>query len=440
MTTRSSSRRSFLKSTSAVAAAAPFLLPSRIWAAETKPNDRITLGFIGNGTQGRGLMGGFLGRKDAQTVAVCDVDTNRRQNAKKIVEDFYAKQANSDYKGCEAYGDFRQLLARRDIDAVVIATPDHWHALIAIAAARAGKDIYCEKPLCQSIHEARAMVEAVRKHDRVFQTGSMQRSMKEFRVACELVRNGRIGPVQRIEVAVGPPGRPCDLPTEPDEPGLDWNFWLGPAPARGYHSELSPRGVHKHFPNWRNYREYGGGMITDWGAHHFDIAQWGMGMDESGPAEILAPPTPEAKYGVRYRYANGVEVEHKDGNGVWFFGKEGKVYVNRGKFEFWLGDQQKAKATSECDAIAKEYLADAKVHLYRSDDHRADWLACLRSRKRPLCDVEVGARTVSVCHLVNLAYYHGQRMQWNPKTEQFAGGTGDKAWLDVPHRDQWKLS
>jgi hypothetical protein len=181
-------------------------------------------------------------------------------------------------------------------------------------------------------------------------------------------------------------------------------------------------------------------MTTDWGAHHFDIAQWGMGMDESGPAEILAPPTPEAKYGVRYRYANGVEVEHKDGNGIWFFGKEGKVYVNRGKFEFWIGDQQKAKATSECDAVAKEYLADAKVRLYRSDDHRADWFACLRNRKRPLCDVEVGARTVSVCHLVNLAYYHGQRMQWDPKTEHFTGGTGDKAWLDVPHRDPWQLS
>jgi predicted dehydrogenase len=176
-------RRSFLKSSALFAATAPFILPGRIWSAESKPGDRLTLGFIGLGTQGRGLMGGFLGRKDTQTVAVCDVDTNRREFAKKQVEDHYAKQTGSDYKGCQAYNDFRELLARRDIDAVVIATPDHWHALIAIAAARAGKDIYCEKPLCQSVHEARAMVNAVRTNQRIFQTGSMQRSSKEFRTA-----------------------------------------------------------------------------------------------------------------------------------------------------------------------------------------------------------------------------------------------------------------
>jgi predicted dehydrogenase len=322
----------------------------------------------------------------------------------------------------------------------VIATPDHWHALIAIAAARANKDIYCEKPLCQSIHEARAMVSAVRKNDRIFQTGSMQRSSKEFRTGCELVRNGRIGKLQRIEVGVGGPGKLCDLPTETDEPGLDWNFWLGPAPLRGYHSELSPRGVHKHFPNWRNYREYGGGMVTDWGAHHFDIAQWGMGMDESGPAEILPAKEPNANHGVRLVYANGVEVLHKNAGGVWFYGTEGRVFVDRGKFEFWLGDQQKAKATADCDAIAKEYLSDAKTRLYVSTDHKADFLAAVRSRQKPICDVEVGARTVSVCHLVNLAYYHGEKMKWDPKREQFEGGTGNKAWLDVPHRDPWKLS
>jgi predicted dehydrogenase len=299
--------------------------------------------------------------------------------------------------------------------------------------------MYCEKPLCQSIHEARAMVRAVRKHQRVFQTGSMQRSMKEFRVACELVRNGRIGRVQRIEVAVGPPGKPCDLPTEADEPGLDWNFWLGPAPLRGYHSELSPRGVHKHFPNWRNYREYGGGMITDWGAHHFDIAQWGMGKDDSGPVEIFPAAKPAAQYGVHFRYADGVEVQHKEGNGIWFFGSEGKIYVNRGKFEFWLGDQQKGKSPADCDAIARDYLADAKVRLYHSDDHKADWIDCVRSRKKPNCDVEVGARTVSVCHLVNLAYYHGEQLKWDPAKEQFTGRSGNKAWLDVAHRAPWKL-
>jgi predicted dehydrogenase len=438
-TNRKFSRRTFLKASSAVAASAPFILPSHIWAAETKPNERLTLGFIGMGTQNRGLMSGFLDRKETKTLAVCDVDTNRRENAKKMVDDRYTKQTGAEYKDCATYSDFRELLARKDIDAVVIATPDHWHALIAIAAARAGKDIYCEKPLCQSIREARAMVDAVRKNNRVFQTGSMQRSSKEFRVACELVRNGVIGRIERVEASVGGPGVPCNLPAEADEPGLDWDMWLGPAPKRPYHSELSPRGVHKHFPNWRNYREYGGGMITDWGAHHFDIVQWGLGMDESGPVEIIPAGAPNAKSGVRWKYANGVEAIHKDGNGVWFFGTEGKVLVNRGKFEFWLKEEQKAKLPSDCDAIEKEYLADAKIKLYNSKDHKSDWLTAIKTRKPPICDVEVGARTVSLCHLVNLAYYHGEKLRWDPAANQFAGDTGKAEWLDVSHRDPWKL-
>ncbi len=424
-----------------MAATAPFILSSRIWGAPTKPNDRITLGFIGMGTQNRGLLGGFLRKTETQTVAVCDVDTTRRENAKKIADDFYAKEAASgSYKGCAAYNDFRELLGRKDIDAVVIATPDHWHALIAMAAAREGKDIYCEKPLCESIGESQQMVKSVRRHNRVFQTGSMQRSSKEFRIACELVRNGAIGLIRTVEVAVGGPGVPCDLPGETEEPGLDWNLWLGPAPLRPYHSELSPRGVHKHFPNWRKYREYGGGMVTDWGAHHFDIAQWGLGMDESGPVEILPGQDPKAESGVRLRYAGGMEVIHKSGNGVWFHGTGGKIYVNRGKFEFWLGHEQKAKSAAEAEGMARDYLPPQALRLYKSDDHKADWLGCIRTRQRPICDVDVGAHTVVVCHLVNLAYYHGQRIKWDPKRQQFVGGTGDKRWLDRPYREPWKLT
>ncbi len=446
MTIKHSSRRSFLKSTAVVTVAAPFILPSRVWSAEVKPNDRLTLGFIGMGKQNTGLMSGFLGRKETQVVAVCDVDTTRRKDAKKRVESFYAKQTDAgSYKGCAAFADFRALLIRKDIDAVVIATPDHWHAYIAIAAAEAGKDIYCEKPLCQSIHEARAMVNAVRKNKRVFQTGSMQRSSKEFRVACELVRNGVIGKVQNVEVSIGGPGIPCDLPTEKDEPGLDWDMWLGPAPERGYNSVLSPRGVHNHFPNWRAYREYGGGMVTDWGAHHFDIAQWGLGMDQSGPTEISPASDPKATQGVRLIYANGVEVAHvNSGYGVVFHGTDGIVKVNRGKFELWLGGEQKtrtdAKVRDEADRIEKEYLADARVRLYSSSNHGTDWLASIKTRKPPICDVEVGARSVSVCHLVNLAYYHGEKLKWNPKNEKFTGGTGNKAWLDVPQRDPWSVA
>jgi len=412
-----------------------------------KPSDRLNLGFIGIGTQGRGLMDGFLHKKETQTVAVCDVDTTRRENGKRIVEEFYATQTGSDYKGCATYTDFRELLARKDIDAVVIATPDHWHALIAIAAARANKDIYCEKPLTESIHQARALVSAVRKNKRVFQTGSMQRSSKEFRTACELAQNGAIGKINRVEVYVGGPGVPCDLPAETQEPGLDWNMWLGPAPERPYHSELSPRGVHKHFPNWRTYREYGGGMVTDWGAHHFDIAQWGLGMDNSGPVEIFPADKPKATSGVRLLYANGVEVLHSPkehdpvaGDGVWFYGSEGKMNVNRGKFQFWRGSEQKADSQAKCDAVAAEFLTANAKRLYKSNDHKGDWLDCIRTRKEPICDVEVGAHTVIVCHLVNLAYYHGQKMKWDPKGFKFTDGTGDKSWLDVTYRGPWKLT
>lgn len=429
MTKRTLNRRNFLQ-TAAGSVAVPFLLPSSVWSASVGPNDRIVVGSIGMGTQNRGLTGSLLGRKECQVVAVCDVDTTRREAARQTVEAKYAKLAEQgDYVGCKGYSDFRGLLARRDIDAVVIATPDHWHALISIAAAKAGKDIYCEKPLCQSIKEARAMVTAVRKHRRIFQTGSMQRSMTEFRRTCELVRNGRLGRINRIEVAVGGPGRWCDLPTEADEAGLDWNMWLGPAPLRPYNSALSPRGVHQHFPNWRLYREYGGGMVTDWGAHHFDIAQWALGMDDSGPIEIIPPSDPNATHGVRLLYANGTEVVHTEGNGVTFFGTEGTIYVNRGKFD------PKPEKLEE----ARPRLGDVK--LYESTDHLGDWLRSVRNRTRPICDVEIGARTVTVCHLVNLAYYHHAHLRWDPVAENFSGETGNPKWLDVPfkRRGPWKL-
>ncbi|MEO8351782.1 MAG: Gfo/Idh/MocA family oxidoreductase [Chthoniobacteraceae bacterium] len=441
------SRRSFLKSTLA-AGVAPLFLPSHIWSAETKPNDRLTLGFIGCGKQAGGLMNGFLGKGETQTVAVCEVDTNRRAHAKKQAEDFYAKKSGADYKGCAEFNDFRELLARDDIDAVVIATPDHWHALIGIAAAQAGKDIYGEKPLTQTIHEARSLVEAVRKNQRVFQTGSMQRSSAEFRVACELVRNGVIGKITRVETGFGGPGLWCDLPGEKMEDGLDWAFWLGPAPMRDYSAVLSPRGVHTHFPDWRKYREYGGGMVTDWGAHHLDIAQWGLGMDDSGPVKIIPPDDwKQAQSGAKLVYADGVEVLHIPENGVTFFGTDGEVYVNRGKFKLTLrgdvkydGTAKGAKTRKLVDGAEKELLTDAKVKLYQSNDHKADFLNSIKTRKPPVTDVEIGARTVTCCHLMNLAYYHGQPIQWDPAKNEFAGGTGDPAWLTREYRGEWKVA
>ncbi len=420
-------RRQFLKTTSVTALTTPFLI-SASWGAErTGPNERITLGFIGTGKQGGGLLHNFLNQPNTQVLAVCDVDTTRREHFRKVVDDFYRIKGNTDYKGCAEFKDYRELLARKDIDAVVIATPDHWHALNVVAACEAGKDIYCEKPLSLTIYEARAMVNAVRKNERVFQTGSMQRSSKEFRKACELVRNGRLGKIQQVIVDVGGPSVPCDLPEEPMEPGLDWDMWLGPAPMRPYNSVLSPRGVHDHFPNWRSYREYSGGGMTDWGAHHFDIAQWGLGMDDSGPVEIIPPDDPKATKGVRYIYANGVEMIHGDSGGVLFIGTEGKILVNRGKFE----------ATPK--VLGEEPLPDNAIRLYNSYNHGKDFLDCMRSRKRPICDVEIGCRSVTVCHLGNLAYWNHRRLKWDPVKERFIGDEEANQWLDRPKRSPWKV-
>src|SRR5947209_6320745 len=193
------------------------------------------------------------------------------------------------------------------------------------------------------------------------------------------------------------------------EPGLDWDMWLGAAPKRPYNSVLSPRGVHTHFPNWRNYREFSGGMMTDWGAHHFDIAQWGLGMDESGPIEIIPPEDPKAQKGLRYIYANGVEVVHGDGGGVTFIGTDGQIFCNRGKFK------------ADPESVAVDPIPENGVHLYKSTDHLQDFLTCVRSRKRPICDVEIGARSATVCHLGNLAYWNHRKLKWDPKKEEFIG-------------------
>ena len=449
MNRSSLTRREFLQSTTAVAA--PLLLPSSLWAAApgVKPNARITLGFIGVGKQGRHLLNSFLPHGNVQIVAVNDVDTTRRLHHKKLVEEFYSAKGNKDYKGCDEYKDFREVIARKDIDAVVIAAPDHWHAYPTVMAANAKKDIYCEKPLCLTIHEARAMAKAVRKNQRVFQTGSMQRSMSEFYKACSLVRNGRIGQIKEVYVSVGGPSKWCDLPEEPMEPGLDWDFWLGPAPKRPYNSVLSPRGVHDHFPDWRNYWEFGGGMVTDWGAHHLDIAQWGLGMDDSGPVEVLpAPEGTRAKRGVTLVYANGVTVVHKDGFGVHFFGSEGEVQVNRGQFVFTRNGELVSKFTRREDGgslqsalskAEKAFMADAKVKLYRSESHTLDFLNCVKDRKQPITSEIVGGHSVICCHLMNLAYYHGEKIKWDPAQNGFAGGTGDPAWLTRDYRSPWKV-
>lgn len=390
-----------------------------------------------------GLLNGFLRDTSVRVVGVCEVDSNRRTAAKQRVD---SKYGNRD---CASYVDFRELLQREDIDAVCIATPDHWHAVQTIAAVESGKDVYCEKPLTHNIHESIAVMEAVRRNHRILQTGSMQRSFREFRVACELVRNGVIGEVRRGEVNFGPPGVPCDLPAEEMEPGLDWNRWIGPAPMRSYNSILSPRGVHNHFPSWRNYQEYGGGMVTDWGAHHLDIIQWGLGKDESGPVAALPPSDPKGMKGAVLLYDGGVPVVHGEGIGAHFWGTDGEVEVTRGRFAVRVKGKtvasyldRKDKSTSkdkQLDLAEEALLKDANVHLYKSSSHLTDFIRSVRSREKPNTHEVIGARSAICCHLMNQAYYNREAILWNPEKNQFRGKTGNPAWLTRDYRGPWRV-
>src|SRR5208282_1541909 len=274
-------RRHFLGGLAASSIAMPTIVPSSVFGRDDKaaPSERITVGFIGCGNMANDYhLHELLRFGDVQALAVCEVDRTRREHAKRRVEKAYEGKTPSHV--CAAYSDFRDLVGRKDIDAVCIATPEHWHVIPAIEAMKAGKDVYCEKPLTLTLAEGKRIVEVARKYKRVFQTGSQQRSnvFGPFREAAELIRSGRLGKIQTVTVGVGGPSKWCDLPAEETEPGLDWDLWLGPAPKRPYNSKLSPRGMHAHFPEWRSYREYAGGGHSDMGAHHYDIAQWCLGM------------------------------------------------------------------------------------------------------------------------------------------------------------------
>ena len=425
------SRRGFL-TRAATAVAAPIFLRSSVFGADgaTPPSQRLTLGFVGVGKMCYSHLCRFADLAEVEVRAVCDVQETKRQAAVKAVEERYAKRPGATTQGTRlgVYNDFRELLARPDIDAVVIGTPDHWHAIVAIQAAKAGKDVYCEKPMSLTIGEARAMVNAVRRYGRVFQTGSQQRSSREFRFACEMVRSGRIGQLTSINVNVGRTSEDCYLPEEPVPAGVDWDMWLGPAPWRPYNAILCPPPSFTGFPHWRLYRDYSGGGMTDWGAHHFDIAQWGMGMDESGPSEIIPPDGKDVQL-LTYRYANGVTVYHGGGGrGVLFHGTEGKIEVSRGYLQ-----------TTPASLMQKP-IGPNEVHLYNSPGHHADWLRAIRTRQRPICDVEVGCRSVSVCHLGNLAYWLKRPLKWDPAKEQFIGDAEANRWIDRPRRAPWTLA
>jgi predicted dehydrogenase len=426
---RALSRRQLLRRGLAALAAGPLVIPASVRGqGGTAPSDRIVLGFIGTGGQGNQHVAGgpwttragFLGRDDTHIVAVCDVERARRESTRRRVEDGYAaKLGQGVYKGCDAYADFRDLLARPDIDAVLIASPDHWHALHSIHAIRAGKDVYCEKPISLTIREARAMADAARRHARILQAGTQQRSSAAFRYACELVRNGRIGRVLRAHVNVGGTSSYYAVPAQPVPEGLDWDMWLGPAPWRPYNA-----GIHR---GWMGHRDFSGGEMTNWGAHHFDTAQWGLGMDDTGPAEIH-PPGGEFPL-LTYRYASGVLLHHGGHplSGVTFIGTEGMVNTDR-----WY-------CRTEPEGIGRQPIGPNDLHLYASDNHHDNFLRCVRTREKPVADIALNARSISLCHLGNIAYWLRRPLRWDPAKEEFLGDPDASHWLDRPQREPWSL-
>ncbi|HEY0073893.1 MAG TPA: Gfo/Idh/MocA family oxidoreductase [Abditibacteriaceae bacterium] len=406
-------RRHFLKGAATILAT-PYIITSNALGQNGIPpaSERLTTGHIGIGGMGGGHYGGALGDKRLQVLGACDARGDRLEEALAKARQTYG---NDDTKG---YQDYRELLARPDIDAVFIATPDHWHTLIACEAAAAGKDIYCEKPLTLTIREAQILRETVRRYGTVFQTGSQQRSEGRFRYACELVRNGRIGQLQTIHVGVGGPSDERWTPPQPIPANVNWEMWLGPAPWKPYAEDR--------INNWRAYRDYSGGQMTDWGAHHFDIAQWGMGMDGSGPNEII-PANREAKTPLTYKYVNGVTVYHGDANGVKFTGTEGVIEVNRGYLKSWP------------DSLIKQPIGTSEIRLYESNNHRDDWLRCIKTRRRPICDVAIGASSIIMCHLGNIATWVNRPLKWNPQTEEIIGDPEAARWLHRPYRAPWSL-
>lgn len=448
-------RRQFLQNTGAMAALLsagagwPLLVPASVRGASA-PGNRITVACIGTGNQGFNIMNQFLKKEDAQVVAVCDVNRASfgyrdekqflgREPAQKAVNESYAKKTPSGaYKGCAAFTDFREVLARRDIDAVTIVVPDHWHALMTVMACRAGKDIYCEKPLSLTIQQGQEMVKAVRQHQRILQTGSHERSNPKTRHACELVRNGRIGQLKKIttfvgyhnKVGPGPGWQPMPVPE-----GFDYEMWLGPAPSAPYHQD---RCLYR----FRFIYDYSGGQITNFGAHSNDMAQWAMGTDDTGPVEVefldakflpkgsLFDAATQTKF--RCRYANGVELVcdmDKSQVGARFEGSEGMIQTGYGGF------------LTTPESLKTAELGPNDKPLYRSDDHMQNFLDCVRSRREPVAPVETGHRSASLCHLGNIAVRLGKRkvLQWDPAQERFRNDDEANAMLTRPRRGAWKI-
>ena len=398
---RTLTRRHFLKSTAAAVAA-----PMIVRAESAGANDRINMGCIGMGGQGRGDMGGFLGFRQVRVVAVCDVVGRHRDMAKDNVDKRYG---NAD---CKTYDDFREVVARDDIDAVLIATPDHWHAIIGIEAMKHGKDVYCEKPETLTIHEGRAMVRTARRYGRVFSGGS-QRVWGDYNWFHRMVWGGAIGEVTEAWVGVGGPSGECYLPPVPTPPDVKWDLWLGPAPWRPFHPSLIRGG-------FRGYRDYSGGGMTDWGCHGFGGALYCLQLHKTGPAEIIPPDGKEHKQ-LTYVFANGVRVYHGGGWGgiLSFRGTKGEIPAR---------DRSKQ---SPPNVHVPNYKGRGGIF--------GDFLHCVRTRQRPFRDIEIAHRTATHCHLGNIAYWLKRPLKWDPLKEEILGDPEAARWLDRPKREPWTL-
>ena len=437
-------RRSFLKTAGASAAwlglsgTAPLIVPSHVLGArgQTPPSEKLTTAVIGLGWRGIDLLHDAFRTKEVQVVALADVDLPFLLRAREQCDHQYevtrpelessgsvSSRPPKPPNAVDAYHDYRRILDRKDIDTVIIATPDQWHAIIAVQACDAGKDVYCEKPLSLTINQGRRMVRAARKNNTVFQVGSQQRSDDKFRLACELVRNTKIGKLQRVEVCVGGAPQKDPVPDTPVPPSFDWDFWLGPAPYVPHNPERAR-------VNFRWFFDYSGGMVTDWGAHHLDIAQWGMGTSLTGPRTIegkgeTKPGMYETftSFDVTYTYDNGIPVHFHNGpHGITFVGDKGEVWVKRGEI----------RTTPE--ELLKEPLRSTDIRLYKSKDHFRNWVDCVKSRKKPITDVEIGHRSATVCHLANITCRIGRKLEWDPEIEMFVNDKEANQWLDRPMR------
>jgi myo-inositol 2-dehydrogenase / D-chiro-inositol 1-dehydrogenase len=459
----STSRRSFLQNTVKGAIGAtllahfPFIVPARVLGKDA-PSGKINIGVIGTGRIAREWdMPGTLKQDSAHIVAVCDLDKNRLALGKKFVDDFYTAKNKSSYNGTKMYDDYQELLADKDIDAVLICTPDHWHVIPAVHAVRAGKHVYMEKPASLTIPEGRLLSNEAYKAGVVFQIGSQQRSMPQFKKACELVRNGRLGKLHTIYV-----GLPVDNPAEstkeqemPIPPNLNFEKWLGQTPYVPYTEKL----VHPQNgftrPGWLRCEQFGAGMITGWGAHHFDIANWGMGTEHTGPIEISGTadwPPEEALWDVHGNfkteslYANGVKVlaSNEYPNGVKFIGDDGWIFVTRGNYSVTASDPvAKDKNSKALDASDPKLLTSViqpnEIHLIDSKEHHANWLESIITGQPNIAPIEVGHRACSVCLLNHTAMKLKRKLYWDPEKEIFINDAEANAMLSRPQRWPYQI-